>query len=86
MHKLWSFNVKAYKRLLGTNFQCIWTHCIIHVEAFTVKGMNPGLNTVLTIVVTVADNIKLNPLKSRLFSAFCKDLDIERSTLFFIVK
>lgn len=39
--------------------------------------MDPGLNIVLTIIVTVVNYIKLRPLKSKIFDAFCKDMGAE---------
>ncbi|GFX92014.1 SCAN domain-containing protein 3 [Trichonephila clavipes] len=41
----------------------IWTHCMIHKEALASKEMSPGLNIVLTTVVTVVNCIKMRPLK-----------------------
>ncbi|GFY32236.1 zinc finger BED domain-containing protein 5 [Trichonephila clavipes] len=40
---------------------CIWTHCMIHREALASKEMSPGLNIVLTTVVTVVNYIKMRP-------------------------
>lgn len=62
---------------------CIWTHCMIHREALASKEMSPGLNIVLTTVVTVVNYIKMRPLKTRIFSALCKDMGAEHSTLLF---
>lgn len=63
--------------------QCVWTHCMIHREALASKEMSPGLNIVLTTVVTVVNYIKMRPLKSRIFNALCKDMGAEHSTLLF---
>lgn len=63
--------------------QCVWTHCMIHREALASKEMSPGLNIVLTTVVTVVNYIKMRPLKSRIFSALCKDMGAMHSALLF---
>lgn len=63
--------------------QCVWTHCMIHREALASKEMSPGLNIVLTTVVTVVNYIKMRPLKSRIFSALCKDMGAVHSALLF---
>lgn len=63
--------------------QCVWTHCMIHREALASKEMSPGLNIVLTTVVTVVNYIKMRPLKSRIFSALCKDMGSVHSQLLF---
>ena len=45
--------------------------------------MSPGLNIVLTMVVTVVNYIKMRPLKSRIFSTLCKDKGSVHSELIF---
>ncbi|XP_035213412.1 protein FAM200A-like [Stegodyphus dumicola] len=52
-------------------------------EALASKEMSPGLNIVLTTVVTVVNYIKMRPLKSRIFSALCKDMGAVHSALLF---
>ncbi|XP_063902632.1 zinc finger BED domain-containing protein 5-like [Zophobas morio] len=63
--------------------QCVWTHCMIHREALASKEMSPGLNIVLTTVVTAVNYIKMRPLKSRIFSELCKDMGAVHSSLLF---
>jgi zinc finger BED domain-containing protein 5/7/8/9 len=63
--------------------QCIWTHCMIHREALASKDMSPGLDFVLKSVVAVVNYIKMRPLKSRVFSAICKDVGAAHSALLF---
>ncbi|GBL93765.1 SCAN domain-containing protein 3 [Araneus ventricosus] len=54
--------------------QCVWTHCKIQKGALASKEMSPGLNIVLTTVVTVENCIKMRHLKSRIFSTLCRDI------------
>ncbi|GFR22963.1 zinc finger BED domain-containing protein 5 [Trichonephila clavata] len=61
----------------------IWTHCMIHRETLASKEMSPGLNLVLTTVVTVVNYIKMRPLSSRIFSRLCKDMGVVHSSLLF---
>ncbi|KAF8783319.1 Zinc finger BED domain-containing protein 5 [Argiope bruennichi] len=63
--------------------QCVWTYCKIHREVLASKEMSPGLNTVLTTVVTVVNYIKMRPLKSRIFSALGKNMVSVHSALLF---
>ncbi|XP_035207173.1 zinc finger BED domain-containing protein 5-like [Stegodyphus dumicola] len=56
---------------------------MIHREALASKEMSPGLNIVLTTVVTVVSYIKMRPLKSRNFSTLCKDMGAVHSALLF---
>ncbi|XP_071051539.1 zinc finger BED domain-containing protein 5-like [Onthophagus taurus] len=58
--------------------QCVW-----NIKALVCKEMSPGLNIVLTTVVTVVTYIKMRPVKSRIFNALCKDMGAEHSTLLF---
>ncbi|CAH1956719.1 unnamed protein product [Acanthoscelides obtectus] len=60
---------------------CIWTHCMSHRE--TSKETSPGLNIVLTTVATVVNYIKMRPLKTRIFSALCKDMGAVHLALLF---
>nr|XP_022910904.1 zinc finger BED domain-containing protein 5-like [Onthophagus taurus] len=62
--------------------QCVWTPTI-NRKALVSKEMSPGLNIVLTTVVTVVTYIKMRPVKSRIFNALCKDMGAEHSTLLF---
>ncbi|KFM66777.1 Zinc finger BED domain-containing protein 5, partial [Stegodyphus mimosarum] len=66
--------------------QCVWNHCLIHREALASKEMSSGLNTVLTSVVTVVNFIKMRPLKSRIYSALCKDMGAIHSALLLYCK
>ncbi|GFV65278.1 zinc finger BED domain-containing protein 5 [Trichonephila clavipes] len=61
----------------------IWTHCTINREALASKEMSPGLNIVLTTVVTVENYIKTRPLKSRIFSGLSKGMGAVLSSLLF---
>ncbi|XP_035217872.1 protein FAM200A-like [Stegodyphus dumicola] len=60
MHRWCSFYVRKIPKYPSTcenkkSPQCIWTHCMIHREALASKEMSPGLNIVLTTVVTVVN-------------------------------
>ncbi|XP_071035447.1 zinc finger BED domain-containing protein 5-like [Parasteatoda tepidariorum] len=63
--------------------QCVWTHCMIHREALGSKEIRPGLNIVLTAVVTISNYIKMRTLRSRIFSALCNDMGSVHSELLF---
>ncbi|KFM58672.1 SCAN domain-containing protein 3, partial [Stegodyphus mimosarum] len=63
--------------------QCVWTHCMIHREALASKEISPGLNIVSTAVVTVVSYIEMRSLKSKTFSALCKDMGVKHSALLF---
>ncbi|GFV92072.1 zinc finger BED domain-containing protein 5 [Trichonephila clavipes] len=62
---------------------CIWRHCMIHREALASKEISPGPNIVLMTVVTVVNYVKMRPLRSRIFSGFCKDMGAVHSSLLF---
>ena len=63
--------------------QWVWTHCMIHREALASKEMSPGLNIVLTTVLTAVNYIKMRSLKTRIFSELYKDMGAVHSSLFF---
>ncbi|XP_049816376.1 protein FAM200A-like [Schistocerca nitens] len=62
---------------------CVWTHDVRHREALASKEMNPILNATLTTVVIVVNCVKNEILKSRIFSALCKDMGAANSVLLF---
>ncbi|GFU94854.1 SCAN domain-containing protein 3 [Trichonephila clavipes] len=53
---------------------CIWTHCMIHSEALASEEMSPGLNIVLTTVVTTNKLHKNETPKIKKSSGLCKDM------------
>ncbi|XP_066253569.1 zinc finger BED domain-containing protein 5-like [Euwallacea similis] len=57
-----------------------WKLCMIHREALASKSINPGLNMV---VIEVVNFIKTSPLKSRMFSVLCEDMEADRKSLLF---
>ncbi|XP_066253570.1 protein FAM200A-like [Euwallacea similis] len=60
-----------------------WTLCMIDWEILASKSLSPRLNMVFTVVIEVVNYIKTSPLKSRMLSVLCKDMETKRKSLLF---
>lgn len=59
---------------------------MIHSEVLAAKQISSCLNIVLRILVNVINYLNMKALKATLFSALCKDMDVERFALLFYCK
>jgi len=57
------------------------THCFLHREALVSKTIGDELKAVLDDVVKMVNYIKSRPVKSRLFTKLCDDMDASHTTL-----
>lgn len=75
-------NVGLAKRMSDVgneNFES--SHCILHREALASKKMSPILNETLSLSVKIINNIRANPLNSRIFALICEELGSEHDVL-----
>ena len=56
------------------------THCFIHGEALVAKTLGTELKSTLDMVVKIVNYIKMIPLKRRLFTKLCADMEAQHST------
>lgn len=56
------------------NPDVVVTHCFLHREALVAKTLPAELTSVLERVVSMVNYIKTRPLKSRLFSILCEEM------------
>ena len=63
------------------NANIVHTHCFIHREALVAKTLGTELKSELDMVVKIVNYIKMRPLKRRLFTKLCADMEAEHSTL-----
>ena len=57
------------------NSEIITTHCFLYREVLIGKTLNSYLTQVLKEVIETANYIKARPLKSRLFTKLCKEME-----------
>lgn len=65
------------------NEEFVASHCVLHREALASKNMSSELNDTLKDAVKIINNIKSNPLHSRIFSLICKEMESEHQNLLF---
>lgn len=70
---------KRMSDVANENFES--SHCILHREALASKKMSPILNETLKLSVKIINNIRANPLNSRIFSLICEELGSEHDVL-----
>ncbi|GFT10364.1 SCAN domain-containing protein 3 [Trichonephila clavipes] len=63
------------------NEDILVTHCFLHREAFVTKFLPSDLKIVLEQCVKMVNYIKSRPLKSRLFSKLCQDMEAKYESL-----
>lgn len=68
------FSAVAHEEFLAT-------HCILHREALASKKLSPELNQTLEEVVKMVNNVKMNPLNSRIFAAICNEMGSDHDHL-----
>ncbi|XP_047249242.1 zinc finger BED domain-containing protein 5 [Girardinichthys multiradiatus] len=60
-----------------------WTDCMIHHEPLASKQLSSELNEVITDVIATVNYIKTRPVKARIFSALCEEMDSEHKAVMF---
>ena len=63
------------------NSEIIATHCFLHREVLIGKTLNSDLKQVLKDVIKIINYIKARPLKSRLFTKLCKEMEANYENL-----
>lgn len=56
---------------------------MIHREALASKQPSPELNDVMTDIIATVNYIKTRPVKSRIFSALCKEMGSDHTAVLF---
>ncbi|XP_068247939.1 zinc finger BED domain-containing protein 5-like [Palaemon carinicauda] len=75
-------SIKGFVSLVKReNSSVITTHCFLHREALVAKTISNDLKSVLEKVVKIVDFIKSRPLKSRLFTKLCEELEAKHLKL-----
>lgn len=57
------------------------SHCVLHREALAAKSLPEELNETLQNAVKIINNVKANPLHSRIFAKICVDMSSSHTTL-----
>ena len=69
-------SIKGFVSLVKkVNSEIITTHCFLHREVLIGKTLNSDLTQVLKEVIEMVNYIKARPLKSRLFTKLCKEIE-----------
>ena len=58
-------------------------HCMLHRQALAFKTLPESLHNVLDQIIKIVNFIKAGALNSRLFNAFCADMDSDQQVLFY---
>lgn len=77
-------SVKGFVSLVKKeNPDLITTHCFLHREALVAKTLGIALKSVLDDIVKMVNFIKSRPVKSRLFSLLCEEMESPHVALIF---
>ena len=75
-------SIKGFVSLVKkVNSKIITTHCFLHCEVLIGKILNSDLTQVLKEVIQMVNYIKARPLKSRLFTKLCKEMEANYENL-----
>ena len=75
-------SIKRFVSLVKkVNSEIITTHCFLHREVLIGKTLNSDLTQVLKEVIEMVNYIKARPLKSRLFTKLCKEMEVNYENL-----
>ena len=75
-------SIKGFVSLVKkVNSEIITTHCFLHCEVLIGKTLNSDLTQVLKEVIEMVNYIKAGPLKSRLFTKLCKEMEANYENL-----
>ena len=75
-------SIKGFVSLVKkVNSEIITTHCFLHREVLIGKTLNSDLTQVLKEVIQMVNYIKARPLKSRLFTKLCKEMEANYENL-----
>lgn len=71
------------KRIMDVaNDDFVASHCVLHREVLAAKSLPEELNETLQEAVKIINNIKANPLHSRIFARICIEMNSDHTTLF----
>ena len=59
------------------------THCLLHRQALASKTLPKILNTVIEIIISIANYVKTSAVNSRQFRQRCKEMNSQHETLLF---
>ena len=75
-------SIKGFVSLVKkVNSEIIITHCFLHREVLIGKTLNSDLTQVWKEVIEMVNYIKARPLKSRLFTKLCKEMEANYENL-----
>ena len=75
-------SIKGFVSLVKkVNSEIITTHCFLHCEVLIGKTLNSDLTQVLKEVIEMVNYIKAGPLKSRLSTKLCKEMEANYENL-----
>jgi hypothetical protein len=59
----------------------IWMHCMMHGEQLEAKELSTELGDILQQVTSTVNDIKPHPLRARLFTKLCGDMESEQCSI-----